>query len=399
MSGIAGPAMIGRVVLGRYRTEHTIAVGGQATLYKGVDTRSGEPVAIKQLSLPRSEPARSEEIGRAKLVRSIALGHPNLIDTVDGGEQDGDGYLVMPFVEGRDLERVVRDNGGPLRAEVAVSLVTDVLRGAGALHKIGLVHRDIKPGNVLVTNESRAVLIDPGLCTRLGCPSLSSSTSWVGTAGWMPPEQAMTRRVDERADIYSCGALLYLVLTANLLADGGDTQEILDAVSTSDPVPPRDINPGIPGSLESACLRMLARDPRDRPGSAEEAIRLLSPRAQRPPRCLRCGRPSEQGKACGECTARPSGSLLEFDRGPLAGELFVVPLGIYSVGRDQLKPNEHEISRKQMDVRCTRRACTIADAGSVNTVTVDGHAARSHTPITQGSRIRFGSSAATCHTV
>ena len=183
--------------------------------YRAHELEGGRPVALKLLE--RS--SDGDERFRARFLReshlAASLDHPNVVRTVDSGEDGGRLYLAMELVEGTDLRRLLREHG-KLAPERAVGIVGDVASGLDAAHASGLVHRDVKPGNILLDEDGHAYVCDFGLARHVaGVSSLTGDRGFVGTIDYVPPEQIEGSTVDERADVYSLGCVLYECLTGS----------------------------------------------------------------------------------------------------------------------------------------------------------------------------------------
>jgi len=226
-----------------YRIIEQLGQGGQATAYKATDTRLDRPVVIKILlpELSSSENARRRFEREAKL--ASALDHPNICAIYDIGESDGLFYIVMPFAEGRTLKQVI--SGQPLEILSALSIAVQVADAIAAAHARGIVHRDIKPNNIVVSDQGQVKVLDFGLAKMLsteeaGAASDKSMTEIgvpYGTLGYGSPEQAAGERVDHRTDVFSLGVVLYQLLAGKLPFEGGSLVEQLDALFHRSPEP------------------------------------------------------------------------------------------------------------------------------------------------------------------
>jgi serine/threonine protein kinase/tetratricopeptide (TPR) repeat protein len=255
---------------GRYELRHEIGRGGMATVYLALDHRHGGRVAIKVL-----HPELGSTMGGPRFLREIQIAarlqHPNILPVLDSGEAAGTSYFVMPFVEGESLgQRLTRETRLPV--DEAVRLIAEVADGLQHAHEAGFVHRDIKPGNILLSH-GHAILADFGVARALDVSSaerLTDSGLAVGTVAYMSPEQAGADKVDGRSDIYSLGCVLYETLAGSPPFTGPSAQAIM-ARNAIDPVPSiRTVRPGVPPALEAAITRALAKVPQDRFASARE---------------------------------------------------------------------------------------------------------------------------------
>jgi serine/threonine-protein kinase len=259
-----------------YRIIEQLGQGGQAIAYKATDTRLDRSVVIKILlpELSSSENARRRFEREAKL--ASALDHPNICAIYDIGESDGLFYIVMPFAEGRTLKQVI--SGQPLEILSALSIAVQVADAIAAAHARGIVHRDIKPNNIVVSDQGQVKVLDFGLAKMLsteetGAASDKSMTEIgvpYGTMGYGSPEQAAGERVDHRTDVFSLGVALYEMVTGRQPFKGRNRIEILHAVINDEPDPINDYSPNAPPSLQKILDRALAKKPRDRFGTMAE---------------------------------------------------------------------------------------------------------------------------------
>ena len=227
-----------------------------------------------------ADPAAWEENDRLRREASAAAGlsHPNVVQVFDRGEWDGTYYIAMEYLEGRSLkERIVSD--GPLPISAAIDVTSQILRAIGFAHRRGIVHRDIKPHNVLLAQdgpgEPRFKVTDFGI-SRTTASQMTEAGSIVGTAQYLSPEQARGAPVDQRSDIYSVGIVLYELLTGKLPFSGETPLEIAMKHLSEIPRAPSDLRPEVSADLDMIVLRALAKDPEDRFGTAAEMERELS---------------------------------------------------------------------------------------------------------------------------
>jgi eukaryotic-like serine/threonine-protein kinase len=256
-----------------YRIIEQLGQGGQATAYKATDTRLDRSVVIKILlpELASSENARRRFEREAKL--ASALDHPNICAIYDIGEDAGLFYIVMPYAEGRTLKQVI--SGQPLEILSALSITVQVADAIASAHARGIVHRDIKPNNIVVSDQGQVKVLDFGLAKMLATEEagadLDKSMTEIGvpygTVGYGSPEQAAGERVDHRADIFSLGVVLYEMVTGRQPFKGRNRIEILNAVINDEPDPINDENPNAPPRLQAILDRALAKKPRERFGT------------------------------------------------------------------------------------------------------------------------------------
>lgn len=278
-------SLIGALLDRRYRVDSLLARGGMSSVYRGVDTRLDRPVAIKimdrQFADDRSFVERFEREARS----AARLHHPHVVAVHDQGVDSPDGsapapegegssraFLIMELVDGGTL-RDLMDDQGPLDLHLALSVAEPVLSALGAAHAAGLVHRDVKPENVLIgrtgTPDSGVVKVgDFGLVRAVASAGTTSSSVILGTVAYLSPEQVATGSTDERGDVYSAGILLYEMLTGRPPYTG-DTAISVAYRHVNDDVPaPSTVRPGIPPAVDDLVLRATRRDPQARPADA-----------------------------------------------------------------------------------------------------------------------------------
>ncbi len=263
-----------RVIAGRYHLLQRLGDGSTATTYLAEDELLGRRVAVKlfrseYLVDPR-ERARFEREARA----AAAVSHPNVVQVFDVGQEGDTRYLVMEWVDGTDLKRLIRERA-PLPAEEAARLMLDLLRGLAAIHRAGIIHRDVKSQNVLIDRSGRAKLADFGIARTARDTGLTETGSVIGTAAYMAPEQATGRPVSPATDLYAAGVILYELLTGRLPFSGENPLEVLYQHVHEPPIPPRRHNSAISPALEAVVLRALAKSPEERFRSAEAMAAAL----------------------------------------------------------------------------------------------------------------------------
>ena len=261
------------LVDGRYRILRRLGSGGMADVYCAEDEQLGRRVAVKVLHRRFAEDAQFVERFRREASSAAGLQHPNIVGIFDRGEWDGTYYIAMEFVEGRTLKDIVREKG-PAPPEAAVDITLQILRAARFAHNRGVVHRDIKPHNVLIDPDGRVRVADFGIA-RAGTSDMTETGSIMGTAQYLSPEQAQGRAVDARSDLYSIGIVLYELLTGRVPFDADSPVTVALMQVNEPPPPPRAIVPEIPPSLEAVVLRALEKDPARRFADADEFIAAL----------------------------------------------------------------------------------------------------------------------------
>lgn len=258
----------------RYALEQKIGEGGMARVYRGRDLRLDRRVAIKVLHPQYASDPGFLRRFQHEAQAAAGLNHPGIVDVFDVG-QDGDiQYIVMEYVDGSDLKTLLLRNGA-LPVDDAVQIAEQVASALDAAHHAGLVHRDIKPQNIIITPEGRAVVTDFGIAKSQLSTSVTETGVIFGTADYLSPEQARGQPATQRSDIYSLGVTLYEMLTARLPYSGESSIAVAMQHLNAEPTPPRLINPRIPPQLEAIVLRAMSKDAASRPGSARELALML----------------------------------------------------------------------------------------------------------------------------
>lgn len=234
-----------------------------------------KPVAVKVLS----ERLAGDRAFVARFLREARLAarleHPNVVAVHDAGKQHGVYYITMQYVEGRSLEEVLKERGR-IPVPEALAVIRDVARALDAAHRMGIVHRDIKPGNILLARDGTVKVADFGLAREGdGRSSVSEPGEVLGTPYYMSPEQAQGEPVDARSDLYSLGATLYHMVTGRRLFEGTTPISIVLKHVYEEPVPPERLAPKLPKELCDLLERSLRKNPEERPASAGEFLRLL----------------------------------------------------------------------------------------------------------------------------
>lgn len=260
----------GLALADRFALVRKIGQGGMGAVWEGRDTMLGRRVAIKTLAV--SPTADAVRRFRAEAQIGAGLSHPGIMVVHDIGQYEQTLYLVMEYLEGRDLKSLMEAE--PLPLERALDLAAELLGPLGAAHAQGVVHRDVKPGNVMVLDKGGLKILDFGIA-RFTDATLTGSV--VGTPGYMAPEQFTGKvEVDGRCDLYSFGILLYELVTGRLPFECTTMPEFVYAHLQKTPDPPRFLRPGLPESLNRLILDLLAKDPNDRPPTAEAVLGRLN---------------------------------------------------------------------------------------------------------------------------
>ena len=253
---------------GRYRLERPLGHGGMASVYLGHDSELDRPVAVKLLA----ENAVGEAALRQRFVRearvAARLSHPNVVSVFDAGEDEGRPYIVMEHVEGETLSELVARRGR-LPPEEARELALQAARGLAHAHAARLVHRDIKPQNLLLRGDGTLKIADFGIARAAEGTALTQAGTVLGTAAYIAPEQALGEPATPASDVYSLGAVLYELLTARPPLE---VRSLEDLAKETTIAPVRELAPEVPRDLEDVVMRCLARNPAYRPADLEREL-------------------------------------------------------------------------------------------------------------------------------
>jgi eukaryotic-like serine/threonine-protein kinase len=252
-----------REVAGRYTVRSPIGEGAYSVTYRAIDNALQRDVAIKVL---REQYAAHEGFDSRfeREARSAArISHPNVISVYDYGRQGHLPYIIMQFVDGPNLKEYVREEG-PLTVEESINFARQILDGLSAIHDEGIIHRDVKPQNVLIDDGMQAKITDFGVAFVTVDPGLTETGMAVGTAAYMAPEQASGEAVGPQADLYAVGVILYELLTGRLPFPGDNPVQVMYRHVNEMPAPPRSINRSVPLGVEAVVLKALAKDALDR---------------------------------------------------------------------------------------------------------------------------------------
>jgi eukaryotic-like serine/threonine-protein kinase len=253
---------------GRYRITRKLGAGGMATVYLAEDQELGRRVAIKILNERHANDEQFVERFRREAKNAAGLSHPNVVSVYDRGEAEGTYYIAMEYVEGRTLKDLIVRRG-PSPIPIAIDYTRQILQALRFAHRAGIVHRDIKPHNVIVDSEGRVKVADFGIA-RAGTSQMTEAGSIIGTAQYLSPEQARGAPVDQTSDLYSVGILLYELLTGTVPFNGETPVEIAMKHLSQTPEPPSSHRPDVPHDLDLVVVRALSKDPAERYQSAEE---------------------------------------------------------------------------------------------------------------------------------
>jgi branched-chain amino acid transport system substrate-binding protein len=265
--------MIGQSI-GRYHILEQLGEGGMATVYKAYDTRLETDVAVKVIrteNLPQSGVEKALKRFEREAKALAKLTHPNIVPIIDYGEYEGSPYLVMKYLPGGTLKNTLK--GQPLPWQVAAALLIPVARALDYAHRQGMIHRDVKPSNILITADGQPMLTDFGIAKVIDqdiTADLTGTSATVGTPEYMAPEQVVSKTVDQRADIYALGIVFYEMLTGRRPFEADTPMAVLFKHASEALPRPRQFVPGLPEIVEKVLFKALAKKPEDRYQSMQE---------------------------------------------------------------------------------------------------------------------------------
>jgi eukaryotic-like serine/threonine-protein kinase len=260
--------MIGRTFDKRYVIKRKLGSGGMAIVYLAEDQELGRLVALKLLDDRHASDEQFVERFRREAQSAAGLNHPNIVSIFDRGHAAGTYYIAMEYLDGRTLKELLVRNG-PTPIPIAIDYARQILGALSFAHRNGIVHRDIKPHNIVVGSDGRLKVTDFGIA-RSGASQMTEAGSIVGTAQYLSPEQARGAPVDPRSDLYSLGIVIYEMLTGSVPFTGDTPVEIAMKHLSQIPEPPSALRPDVPHDLDAVVMRALAKDPEQRYDSAEE---------------------------------------------------------------------------------------------------------------------------------
>jgi serine/threonine protein kinase, bacterial len=255
--------LVGAVLDGRYRVDIPIATGGMSTVYRGLDIRLDRPVALKVMD---SRYAGDQQFLTRfqREARAVArLKDPGLVAVYDQGIDGQHPFLVMELIEGGTLRELLRERG-PMPPHAAAAVLGPVLSGLAVSHRAGLVHRDVKPENVLISDDGDVKIADFGLVRAVADAKITSTSVILGTAAYLSPEQVGTGTADPRSDVYAVGILAYELLTGVTPFAGDTALAVAYQRINNDVAPPSTVIAGVPPQFDELVLRATARDPAER---------------------------------------------------------------------------------------------------------------------------------------
>src|SRR5262245_3379903 len=278
-----------RLLSNRYELGETLGYGGMSEVHRGKDVRLGRDVAVKVLRADLARDPQFQERFRREAQNAAALNHPAIVAVYDTGETRTDygplPYIVMEFVDGRTLRDIVKTEG-PLPGQRAMEIMADVCAALDFSHRHGIVHRDVKPANVMITRNGAVKVMDFGIARAVadGQAAVTQTAAVIGTAQYLSPEQARGEAVDARSDVYAAGCVLFELLTGEPPFTGDSPVAVAYQHVREDPKPPSALNPRVSPALDAVVLKAMAKGAANRYQSAAEMrtdlVRVLS--GQRP---------------------------------------------------------------------------------------------------------------------
>jgi beta-lactam-binding protein with PASTA domain len=264
----ATDTLINTLFDGRYRIIRKLGTGGMANVYLAEDQELGRRVAIKILNDRHAGDEQFVERFRREAKNAAGLSHPNIVSIYDRGEAEGTYYIAMEYLDGRSVKELIVARG-PAPIPLAIDYARQILAALRFAHRNGVVHRDIKPHNIMVGDEGRLKVTDFGIA-RAGTSQMTEVGSIIGTAQYLSPEQAKGAPVDQTSDLYSLGIVLYELLTGTVPFNGDTPVEIAMKHLSTVPPEPSALRPEVPEDLDAIVVRSLGKTPEERYGSAEE---------------------------------------------------------------------------------------------------------------------------------
>jgi serine/threonine-protein kinase len=363
------------IIDGRYRVIARIGSGGMADVYLAQDQLLGREVAVKLLHHHFAEDQEFVERFKREASSAAALSHPNIVGIFDRGEWNGTYYIAMEYVAGRSLKTIVRE-GGPLEPAAAIDIVIQILRAARFAHRRGVIHRDLKPHNVIVDDEGRARVTDFGIA-RAGASDMTLTGSIMGTAQYLSPEQAQGHPVSGTSDLYSVGVILYELLTGVVPFEGETAVAIAFKQVSAAPRTPSELNPALWPSLDAIVLRALAKDPGERYADADELISALQHERQLIP-----GAPAPIAVGVAQDGGEESTSAFPVVGAGAGGLLFAPAAGMLAEEHEPLGPDDGSRRRRMLWWALAAVALLVAVAAIVLLLTRP--AAKTHVPDVRG---------------
>ena len=263
---------IGKMLDNRYEILECIGTGGMAVVYKARCHRLNRLVALKILKPELASDADFRRRFHDESQAVAMLSNANIVSVYDVSHSDGLDYIVMELVDGMTLKQYMQKRGTPLNWREALHFITQIVRALGHAHSRGIIHRDIKPHNIMVLRDGSVKVTDFGIAQLASAAQNTMTQEAIGSVHYISPEQAKGSHVDCRTDIYSAGVVLYEMLTGRLPFEGDTPVFVAIQHINAIPVPPRSLNPDVPRALEAITMKAMAPDLNQRYGSADEML-------------------------------------------------------------------------------------------------------------------------------
>ena len=266
--------MASRILSGRYELLEKIGDGGMAVVYKGRDKLLNRYIAVKILRPEFTKDATFVENFKRESQAAAGLSHPNIVGVYDVGREGNINYIVMELIEGDTLNKII-ENEAPMDYRKVIDISKQVAQALRIAHKNKIIHRDVKPHNIMITNEGIVKLAAFGIARAVNDATLSTGSKIVGSVHYFSPEQARGNYVDERSDIYSLGIVMYEMLTGKVPFDGDNPVTVALKHINEEITPPRELEPGIPPALERCVMKATSKFQTNRYANADELIQDL----------------------------------------------------------------------------------------------------------------------------
>jgi len=366
-------------VWGRFQILEERGRGGTAAVFKAHDSILQRTVALKVLLPAMAANKEFTERFRREAITAANLRHPNIVTIYDVGCQDQFQYIVMEYLDGPTLQREIQRTG-PLPAARILHIVGQLAGALDYAHQQGLVHRDVKPANIILSRGDHATLTDFGLVKAARRSTLTCEGTTMGTLRYMSPEQAMGRELDARADVYSLGVVVYEMLVGETPFSGTTPYGMLHSVIYEDPPPLLQRDPSIAPGVESAVFRALAKDANKRFGAAGEFAQAVAAAA---------------GAAADMFVTTDALHDALLMLATADGRTYPVYRSGATIGREadnDIVLPYRQVSRRHAQIHCSQSGCTVIDLGSTNGTFVNGRplAPREQHPLRPGDELRVG---------